>query len=156
MAPETRYYNAGGTIARELALPSGGLEIGIFNTTRRRWVASNESLGHISGIGGDGDWDRISWQEAAAILGRLILDAPAYLDDAWGELHDATAAGWLVGYPAFDEERSVWEQHAYDPTERARSGVRRREWTAVAPTQLEVIHELARCLRLIREGRVPG
>ena len=50
----------------------------------------------------------------------------------------------------------MWEQYAFDPTERAQVGVRSREWTAVAPTELEVIRELARCLRLIREGRVPG
>jgi hypothetical protein len=30
-----------------------------------------------------------------------------------------------------------------------------REWTAAAQTELEVIWELARCLLLIREGRVP-
>jgi hypothetical protein len=30
-----------------------------------------------------------------------------------------------------------------------------REWTAVAVSELEVVRELARCLRLIGEGRVP-
>ena len=34
-------------------------------------------------------------------------------------------------------------------------GVRSREWTAVAPTELGVIRELAGWLRLIRGSRVP-
>ena len=49
----------------------------------------------------------------------------------------------------------MWEQYAFDPSERARAGVRSREWTAVAQTEVEVIRELARCLRLISQGRVP-
>ena len=77
------------------------------------------------------------------------------LEDAWTDLHDAKPAGWYVGRPSYDERRRVWEQYAFDPSERAHPGVRSREWTAVAPTELEVIRELARCLRLIREGRVP-
>jgi len=80
---------------------------------------------------------------------------PAFLDDAWSELYDATPAGWFVGQPSYDEGRKVWEQYAFDPRDRARAGVRSREWMTVAPTELEVIRELARCLRLIREGRVP-
>ena len=50
----------------------------------------------------------------------------------------------------------MWEQYAFDPSERAQAGVRSREWTAVAQSELEVVRELARCLRLIRDGRVPG
>ena len=78
------------------------------------------------------------------------------LEDAWNDLHDATPDGWFVGRPSYDERRRVWEQHAFDPSERARAGVRSREWTAVASSQLEVMRELARCFRLIGEGRVPG
>ena len=78
------------------------------------------------------------------------------LDDAWRDLHDATPAGWFVGRPSYDERRHVWEQYAFEPSERAHGGVRSGEWTTVGPTELEVISELARCLRLIREGRVPG
>jgi hypothetical protein len=80
---------------------------------------------------------------------------PTDLDDARDDLHDATPAGWFVGRPSYDEGRKVWEQYAFDPSERARAGVRSREWTAVAASEREVIGELARCLRLIREGRVP-
>jgi hypothetical protein len=32
---------------------------------------------------------------------------------------------------------------------------RSRAWPAIAPTELEVIRGMRRCLRLIREGRVP-
>ena len=81
---------------------------------------------------------------------------PTDHDNAWSDLHDATPPGWYVGRPFYHEGRKVWEQHAFDPSEQARAGVRSREWTAVAPTELEVIGELARCLRLIREGLVPG
>ena len=77
------------------------------------------------------------------------------LEDAWSDLHDAKPAGWYVGRPSWDDRRKVWEQYAFDPRERAQVGHRSREWTAVAATELEVIRELARCLHLIREGRVP-
>jgi hypothetical protein len=77
------------------------------------------------------------------------------LDVAWTDLHDAKPDGWYVGRPSYDERCEVWEQYPYDPQERAQDSVRTREWTAVAPTELEVIRELARCLRLIREVRVP-
>ena len=80
---------------------------------------------------------------------------PTDLEDAWNELHDAKPPGWFVGWPYHYPDRGTWEQHAFDPTPRAQAGVRSREWTAVAATELEAIHELARCLRLIREGRVP-
>ena len=80
---------------------------------------------------------------------------PTDLEDAWNELHDAKPPSWFLGRPSYDERRHVWEQYAYDTQERAQAGVRSRKWTAVAPTELEVIGELARCLRLIREGRVP-
>jgi hypothetical protein len=81
---------------------------------------------------------------------------PTDLDDAWDDLHDATPLGWYVGRPSYDEGRHVLEQHAFDPSERPHAGARSREWTAVAHSEHEVIRELARCLRLIREGRVPG
>jgi hypothetical protein len=73
---------------------------------------------------------------------------PTDRDDGRTDLHDAKPDGWYVGRPSYDE--------GFDPSERAQVGVRSREWTAVAPTELEVIYELARCLRLLREGRVPA
>jgi hypothetical protein len=80
---------------------------------------------------------------------------PADLDDARSELHDVTPHGWFVGRPSYIEGRGGWEQYAFDPSERAQVGIRSREWTAVAKSEVEVIRELARCLRLIGERRVP-
>lgn len=80
---------------------------------------------------------------------------PTDLDAAWNDLHNAKPAGWYVGRPSHDERQKLWEQYAFNPLERAQVGVRSREWTAVAPTKLGVIRELACCMRLIREGRVP-
>jgi hypothetical protein len=34
-------------------------------------------------------------------------------------------------------------------------GVRKREWTAIAPTEEAVVAEMARCLGEISAGRVP-
>ncbi len=45
--------------------------------------------------------------------------------------------------------------YAFDPSERPRVGLRSREWTAVAGSEEGVVRELARCLRLIGEGRAP-
>ena len=80
---------------------------------------------------------------------------PTDLEDAWYDLHDAKPAGWFVGRPSYSERYKAWEQYAFDPSERAQVGLRSRECTAVAPTEVEVVRELARCLRLTREGRVP-
>jgi hypothetical protein len=80
---------------------------------------------------------------------------PTDLDDVWCDPHDATPAGRYVGRPSHDEGRRAWEQYAFDASERAHAGVRSREWTAVAPTELEVIRERARCLRLTRDDQVP-
>ena len=91
-------------------------------------------------------------------LGSRAVPSPrrhSDLEEAWNELHDAKPARWFVGRPSWDDRRKVWDQHAFDPRERAHVGHRSREWTAVASTELGVIRELARCLRLIREGRVP-
>jgi hypothetical protein len=77
------------------------------------------------------------------------------LEAAWDELHDTVPRGWRVGRPSYDEGRKVWEQYAYDPSDRPKVGHRSREWTVVAATEPEVIVEMARCLRLIGEGRIP-
>ena len=45
--------------------------------------------------------------------------------------------------------------YAFDTRERPKAGHRSREWTAVAASELEVVREMARCLRRIGEGRVP-
>jgi hypothetical protein len=77
------------------------------------------------------------------------------LEAAWSVLHDAKPDHWFVGQPMHHEHRREWEQYAFDTRERAKAGHRSREWTAVAVSELEVVREMTRCLRDIREGRVP-
>ena len=63
-------------------------------------------------------------------------------------------AGWSVGTPVHIERRG-WEQYAFDTRERAKAGHRTREWTSVAQSELEVVREMVRCLRLIGAGGWP-
>lgn len=76
-------------------------------------------------------------------------------EEAWADLLDATPVGWYVGPPVFHVERDQWALYAFDATERVKIGKRSREWTAVAPTEVGAVRELARCLREIAAGRVP-
>ena len=135
-------------------------------------------IGGVCALGPEMDTGKPSWTQPFELAGRNGIEAtggggsptPAMEPSAiasrtsrsrrvswapWSELRDATPPGRYVGRPFHDEGRRVWEQYAFDPAERAKTGVRSREWTAVAPTELEVVRELARCLRLIREGRMP-
>ena len=76
-------------------------------------------------------------------------------EDAWAEVHAANdALGWFVGGPG-QRHGGQWAMYAFDPKEKAHIGRRSREWTAVAQTEEECIREMARCLRLIGEGKVP-
>ncbi len=77
------------------------------------------------------------------------------LEETWRELHDPTPPGWHVGRPSYHDERREWVQYAFDPSERPKVGPRRRQWTAVAPTEEGVVREMARCLAELREGRTP-
>jgi len=77
------------------------------------------------------------------------------LEKAWDEVHAALPPGWWVGSPSFHVERNEWAHYAFDTSERVKAGHRSREWTAVAPTQIRVVREMARCLREIGAGRVP-
>ena len=45
--------------------------------------------------------------------------------------------------------------HAFDPHGTPIVGKRSREWTAVGPTELRRVEEMARCLGELREGRWP-
>ena len=76
-------------------------------------------------------------------------------EHAWDELHAATPAGWYVGTPVYHVEREQWAPYAYDTTERVKIGRRSREWTAVGPTEVDAVREMARCLREIGAGRAP-
>lgn len=42
--------------------------------------------------------------------------------------------------------------YAFDQAEKAHIGRRSREWTAVGPTEVECVREMARCLRAIGAG----
>lgn len=74
---------------------------------------------------------------------------------AWAAVLDATPPGWFVGQPSYHDERREWLLYAYDPSEKAVVGVRKREWTAIADTEEAVVREMARCLREIAAGRSP-
>jgi hypothetical protein len=76
-------------------------------------------------------------------------------DEAYDELLAATPPGWYVGKPSFHDERHEWVMYAFDPSERAVEGRRKREWTAIAPTEEGVIRSMAYCMREIAAGRVP-
>ncbi len=89
------------------------------------------------------------------MLNRFLEMVDDDLAEAWAQLHDATPPGWVVGRPSFDERRDQWSIYAFDATERPNVGRRTREWTAVAPTQVRVIREMARCLGEFARGRVP-
>jgi hypothetical protein len=78
------------------------------------------------------------------------------LEDAWNEIHDAKPSGWYVGRPGYSDALKAWEQYANVPAQSRRGvGHRAHEWTAVGQTEVEVVREMARCLREIGEGWVP-
>jgi hypothetical protein len=77
------------------------------------------------------------------------------LEAAWAAIDAATPAGWPVGRPSRRDERSQWMMYAFHPSERPEMGARSREWTAGAQTELDVVRQMARCLREIRAGRAP-
>ncbi len=77
------------------------------------------------------------------------------LQEAWDALLAVLPPGWYIGRASYHDERDEWLLYAFDPTERPVVGVRSREWTAKAATEVDVIREMARCLREIREGRTP-
>jgi hypothetical protein len=74
---------------------------------------------------------------------------------AWDVLLAETPAGWYIGRPSYHDERDEWLLYAFDPSERPVVGIRSREWTAVASTELGVIRELAPCLRANADGKAP-
>jgi hypothetical protein len=74
----------------------------------------------------------------------------------WDAVHDAFPAGWYVGRPSYHDERHEWTQYAFDQREQPKVGLRSREWTAVGATEVDVLREMARCLRELGAGRVPG
>ena len=77
------------------------------------------------------------------------------LEAAWGQVFDALPAAWAVGSPSYHDERHEWTRYAFDPFERPSIDVRSREWTAIGPSELECLLDMAPCLRQPGEGRVP-
>jgi len=75
------------------------------------------------------------------------------LHDAWNELHEATPTGWHVERPRYHRESREWVQYAFDPSERPVVGLRSRERTARAESEVDVVTEMTRCLRKLGEGR---
>ena len=52
-------------------------------------------------------------------------------------------------------EQGEWAMFAFDPSETSVEGKRSREWTTVAPSELEVVRSMAYCLAELGEGRWP-
>jgi hypothetical protein len=88
-------------------------------------------------------------------LRRLAVVTDPEIAAAWAEVHAATPTGWFVGRPGYDNTHGQWTQYAFDPKEKARVGLRTREWTCVGVTELHVLREMAKALLAISEGRVP-
>ena len=67
------------------------------------------------------------------------------------------SVGWRVGRAYLHEEMASnpWEQYAFDAAERPKMGARSREWTVIGNSDIEVVGEMARCLREIAVGRIP-
>jgi hypothetical protein len=74
-------------------------------------------------------------------------------EEAWDALLAVAPTGWYVGRPSYHLERDEWLLYAFDPSERAVVGVRSRELTAKASTEVGVVREMARCLRAIADGK---
>ena len=77
------------------------------------------------------------------------------LEAAWAAVHKNTPDGWYVGRPGFEERYNQWSMYAFDPSETPIVGTRSREWTAVGPTELACVSEMARYLRELKAGRWP-
>ena len=78
------------------------------------------------------------------------------LEAAWDELHDAKPDGWFVGHA--DVPSSIAASGSSTPSTRGsarRPGTGRGSGRRSPSSELEVVREMARCLRLIGEGQVP-
>ncbi len=64
-----------------------------------------------------------------------------------------TITSTVAPRPSYHDERREWVQYAFDPSERPSVGLRSRGWTAVGATELEVVAEMARCLRELGSHR---
>ena len=78
------------------------------------------------------------------------------LGAAWDELMAAMPPAWTVARPTWHIEDRRWTLYAWDTSERVKVGKRSREWTAVGATEVDVVREMARCLRDIAADRRPS
>ena len=72
----------------------------------------------------------------------------------WDELIAVIPEHWTVARPNWNIEANEWRLYAWDTSERVKVGKRSREWEAKATTEVDVVREMAKCLREINEGRV--
>jgi hypothetical protein len=77
------------------------------------------------------------------------------LEAAWDELHDAKPEHSFVGRPTYHDARREWVMYDVDTREKAKAGHRTHECEAVAQSELDVVREMTRCLRLIVAGEWP-
>ena len=61
----------------------------------------------------------------------------------------------MSGGPPITTSGTSGVLYAYDQREVPKVGVRSPEWTAVGATEVDVLLEMARCLRELGAGRVP-
>ena len=52
------------------------------------------------------------------------------------------AEGLVCRRPGYNDTYRQWEQYAFDPSGRAKVGLRSREWTAVGTSELHVLREM--------------
>ena len=80
----------------------------------------------------------------------------AELAQAWADVHDNTPEGWYVGRPGYEERYGQWSMYAFiSPSERPVVGKRSREWTALGPTEVACVRQMAYCLAELKDGRWP-
>ena len=77
------------------------------------------------------------------------------LEAAWDAVHENMPESWYVGRPGIEERYGQWSMYAFDPSEKPVVGKRSREWTAVGPSELHCVREMARCLGELKAGRWP-
>ena len=77
------------------------------------------------------------------------------LEAAWAAVHEHTPEDCYARRPYFNERQDRWEEYAYDQSETPVVCKREREWTAVGPTEVRCVQEMARCLAELKAGRWP-
>ncbi len=66
-------------------------------------------------------YERGSAHACAGDLASGTIHGVSEMEDASNAVHEATPAGWYVGFPSYHDERREWLMYAFDPTERLRT-----------------------------------